>query len=78
MIKNAILDSDFAIRLGNVKFARALEEIIPITIEKLFIHEHVFSKEILYPQTVKEQLKSLVNRGNSLIVNRETMRNYFK
>lgn len=75
MIKNAILDSDFALRLGNVKFTRALEEIIPITIETLYIHEYVFSKEILYPQTVKEQLKSLVNRGNSLIVNRETILN---
>jgi len=75
MIKSAILDSDLALRLGNVTFARAIEEIIPNIIEILYIHEYVFSKEILYPQTVKEQLQSLVNSGNSLIVNRETILN---
>lgn len=44
-------------------------------IETLIIHEYVFSKEILYPQTVRQQLKSLVNSGKAVLVNRETILN---
>lgn len=75
LIKNAILDSDFAFRLGSIKFAPILEQVIPTLIETLVIHEYVFSKEILYPQLVRQQLKTLINSEKAVLVNRETILN---
>lgn len=40
----AILDADFAIKVGRIKKYNILEDILPNYIGKLLIHEYVYEK----------------------------------
>jgi hypothetical protein len=66
----AIIDADFALKLGQLEKYRILEVYLPECVELLYIHEHVYNNEILMPPTVKEQIDSLIQNGRAQIVNR--------
>jgi hypothetical protein len=70
MIEKAIIDSDFAIKLGRFKKIRLLEELIPEFCQLLYIHRYVYRNEVLIPARVKEQLNSLLEQEKAIIVDR--------
>jgi hypothetical protein len=69
--KIALLDADFAIKLGRVESQNIIEDIIPEFVELLYIHRHVNEKEILTPAAVKKQVDSLVRQKRAIIVDRQ-------
>lgn len=69
-IDKAIIDADFALKLGRLQKYRILEVYLPECIELLYIHEHVYMNEILIPPIVKGQIDKLVENGQAQIVNR--------
>lgn len=69
----AILDADFAIKLGRIKKYKVIEELLPLYVQKLLIHEYVYSNEILTPKNAKEQIDKLIGKGHAKIVNEETI-----
>ncbi|GFZ88606.1 hypothetical protein GCM10010978_30190 [Compostibacillus humi] len=66
-----ILDADFAIKLGRIKKYKVIEEILPLYIQKIFIHEYVYSNEILIPKSAKDQIDELIKKDRAEIVNED-------
>ena len=69
----AILDADFAIKLGRLKKYKIIEDILPVYVEKLLIHEYVYENEVLTPKEAKEQIDTLIINGRAEIVNEYTI-----
>ncbi|MDR7000090.1 hypothetical protein [Neobacillus niacini] len=69
----AILDADFAIKLGRIEKYKVIEKLLPVYIEKLLIHEYVYYNEILTPRNAKEQIDKLIESGHAEIVNGDTI-----
>ncbi|GAA3328669.1 hypothetical protein GCM10020331_073580 [Ectobacillus funiculus] len=58
----AILDADFAIKLGRLKKYKVIEEILPQYVGTLLIHEYVYHHEVLTPKEAKEQIDALIQK----------------
>lgn len=69
----AILDADFAIKVGRIKKYNILEDILPNYIGKLLIHEYVYENEVLSPRGAKNQIDALIKKSRAEIVNEETI-----
>lgn len=69
----AILDADFAIKVGRIKKYNILEDILPNYIGKLLIHEYVYDNEVLSPRGAKNQIDALIQKSRAEIVNEETI-----
>lgn len=69
----AILDADFAIKVGRIKKYNILENILPNYIGKLLIHEYVYENEVLSPRGAKNQIDALIQKSRAEIVNEETI-----
>lgn len=69
----AILDADFAIKVGRIKKYNILEDILPNYIGKLLIHEYVYENEVLSPRGAKNQIDALIQKSRAEIVNEETI-----
>ncbi|WP_133581674.1 hypothetical protein [Aureibacillus halotolerans] len=71
--KEAMLDTDFALKLGEVNKFTALEAYIPKMIQKLYIHRYVYENEILVPRSTKDQIDNLISLDQAQIVDAETL-----
>ncbi len=69
-VNKAIIDADFALKLGQLEKYRILETYLPECVELLYIHEHVYNNEILIPPIVKAQIDKLIQNGRAQIVDR--------
>jgi hypothetical protein len=69
MLDKAILDADFCIRIGSFNGIKLLELIIPAMVRKAYIHQYVYSDEILIPVSAKEQINVLINAGKVEVIN---------
>lgn len=69
----AILDADFAIKLGRIKKYKIIEDLLPNYVGKLLIHEYVYENEVLTPKETKEQINVLIQKGCAEIVNEDTV-----
>ncbi|MGE7869294.1 hypothetical protein ACQKNO_24520 [Bacillus paramycoides] len=72
--ENAMLDTDFALKMEKVRKINAIEEYIPKLVGHLYIHHYVYENEILVPRRVKEQIDKLVFLGRATIVDAETIK----
>ena len=71
--KVAILDADFAIRVGATQVINVIGDLLPQFCEKLYIHRHVFENEILVPPLVKQRIQTLLDKGLAEIVDQESV-----
>lgn len=71
--RSAILDADFAIKVGTTSVINVIGDVLPLFCEKLYIHRHVFENEILFPALVKYRIQELLNRNLVEIVDRESI-----
>ncbi|KEF37795.1 hypothetical protein M670_02826 [Schinkia azotoformans MEV2011] len=69
----ALLDADFAIKIGRLNKYKIIEDILPNYVGNLLIHEYVYNNEILTPKTAKDQIDSLIFNNRAEIVNEETI-----
>ncbi|EKN67980.1 hypothetical protein P9E76_18675 [Schinkia azotoformans] len=69
----AILDADFAIKLGRLRKYKIIENILPNYVGNLLIHEYVYKNEILTPKDTKDQIDSLIYDKRAEIVNEEKL-----
>lgn len=69
-VNKAIIDADFALKLGQLEKYRILETYLPESVELLYVHEHVYNNEILMPPIVKAQIEKLIQNGRAQIVDR--------
>lgn len=68
----AILDADFAIKVGRIKKYNILEDILPNYIGKLLIHEYVYENEVLSPREAKNQIDALIQKvAQKLLMKRQ-------
>lgn len=73
--EEAMLDTDFALKLEKVQRFNAIEQYIPQLINNLYIHRYVYDNEILIPKRTKKQIDTLIAQGHARIVDAETLRN---
>jgi len=66
----AILDADFAIKVGTTEVINVIGDLLPQFCEKLYVHRHVFENEILFPPLVKQRLQALIDCGFAEVVDR--------
>ncbi|OXS56542.1 hypothetical protein B1A99_19630 [Cohnella sp. CIP 111063] len=71
--EEAILDTDFALKLEKVKKFNAIEKYIPLLVKKLYIHRYVYENEILMPKRTKDQIDKLVESDRAVIVDAESL-----
>ena len=71
----AIIDTDFALKIGQMKDERIIETVIPTFCNKLYIHKYVYENEILTPPIVKEQIDFLHKQGNAIVVDQTFLSN---
>lgn len=64
-IQAAIIDADFAFKIGKYESQDLIVEILPKLVDRLYVHKHVYDNEILTPKRVKDQLDKLIYKGNS-------------
>jgi hypothetical protein len=74
MITNsAIIDADFALKIGKTQQIKAIQDIVPKLIGLLFVHEHVYNNEILFPASVKGEIDKLICQGRAQVVSRQNV-----
>ena len=69
-IDKAVIDADFALKLGQLEKYKLLEDYLPECVNLIYIHEHVYNNEILVPPIVKVRIDRLIQDGRAQIVNR--------
>jgi len=69
----AILDADFAIKVGKTEVINVIGDLLPQFCEKLYVHRYVFTNEILFPPLVKRRIKELLDSGLAEVVDRESI-----
>lgn len=67
----AVLDADFAIKVGMVENINIIGELLPQFSERLYVHRHVFDNEILFPPRIKQQIGGLLEAGCVILVDRQ-------
>ncbi len=67
----AILDADFAIRVGQTEVINVIGELLPQFCTTLYVHRYVFENEILFPPLVRQRITALIEAGLAAIVDRE-------
>lgn len=80
MIKweHALLDADFSFKLGKLTSIDAIEEYVGALVGKIYIHRHIYEREILTPRSVKQQIDSLIAKGKAEIVDLSTLPTEFE
>ena len=73
MLVDAIIDADIAIKLGRFEKVKVIEKYIPRLVGVLYIHRHVYDKEIQEPSIAKEQIDTLIKNGHAIIVDVNTL-----
>lgn len=69
----AIIDADFAIKVGKTEIINVIGDLLPQFCQKLYVHRHVFDNEILFPAQIKRRLISLVEDGLAEVVDRASV-----
>lgn len=72
--EEAMLDTDFALKLEKVQKFNAIEKYIPQLVKRLYIHRYVYENEILMPKRTKHQIDKLIENNKAVIVDAETLR----
>ena len=80
MIKweHALLDADFSFKLGKLINIDAIEEYVGALVGKIYIHRHIYEREILTPRSVKQQIDRLIVKGKAEIVDLSTLPTEFE
>lgn len=75
MIKweHALLDADFSFKLGQLTNINAIEEYVGALVGKVYIHRHIYEREILTPRSVKLQIDRLIEKGKAEVVDLSTL-----
>lgn len=75
MIKweKALLDADFSFKLGQLTNMNVIEDYIGELVGIIYMHRHIYEREILTPRSVKEQIDRLVAKGKAEIVDLSTL-----
>lgn len=75
MIKweKALLDADFSFKLGQLTNMNVIEDYIGELVGTIYMHRHIYEREILTPRSVKEQIDRLVAKGKAEIVDLSTL-----
>jgi hypothetical protein len=71
--KSAIIDADFALKIGKTQQIKAIQDIVPELIGLLFVHEHVYNNEILFPASVKGEIDKLICQRRAQVVSRKNV-----
>lgn len=69
----ALLDADFSFKLGKLTDINAIEEYVGALVGKIYIHRHIYEREILTPRSVKQQIDRLIVKGKAEIVDLSTL-----
>ena len=69
----AILDADFAIKVGKTEVINVIGDLLPKFCGKLYVHRHVFENEILFPSLVKQRINGLLSANLAEVVDRESV-----
>ncbi|MDA8234466.1 MAG: hypothetical protein M0Z31_06685 [Clostridia bacterium] len=64
----AVLDADFAIKIGKIESRNVIEAVLVDLVEVLYIHKYVYDNEVLNPPNVKKQLDKLISCGRAFVV----------
>lgn len=67
----AIIDADFAIKVGKTEVINVIGDLLPQFCQKLYVHRHVFENEILFPARIKQRIQVLLDAGFAEVVDRE-------
>lgn len=75
MIKweKALLDADFSFKLGQFANMNVIEDYIGELVGTIYMHRHIYEREILTPRSVKEQIDRLIAKGKAEIVDLSTL-----
>ena len=75
MIKweKALLDADFSFKLGQFANMNVIEDYIGELVGIIYMHRHIYEREILTPRSVKEQIDRLIAKGKAEIVDLSTL-----
>lgn len=75
MIKweKALLDADFSFKLGQLTNMNVIEDYIGELVGIIYMHRHIYEREILTPRSVKEQIDRLIAKGKAEIVDLSTL-----
>lgn len=75
MIKweKALLDADFSFKLGQLTNMNVIEDYIGELVGIIYMHRHIYEREILTPRSVKEQIDRLIAKGKAKIVDLKDM-----
>jgi hypothetical protein len=44
-VKAALIDADFAIKIGRFQNQKIIEDIVPLLVKSLYIHKHAYDNE---------------------------------
>lgn len=80
MIKweKALLDADFSFKLGQLTNMNVIEDYIGELVGTIYMHRHIYEREILTPRSVKEQIDRLIAKGKAEIVDLSTLPSPFE
>jgi hypothetical protein len=67
-LDKVILDADICFKLGRFTNNNFIEKIIPHIANEVYIHEYVYDRELLTPNTGKSQVKELVKSKNVVLL----------
>lgn len=75
MIKweKALLDADFSFKLGQLTNMNVIEDYVGELVGTIYMHRHIYEREILTPRSVKEQIDRLITKGKAEIVDLSTL-----
>lgn len=75
MIKweRALLDADFSFKLGQLADMNVIEDYLGELVGTIYIHRHIYEREILTPRSVKEQIDRLIAKGKAELVDLSTL-----
>lgn len=75
MIKweKALLDADFSFKLGQLTNMNVIEDYVGELVGTIYMHRHIYEREILTPRSVKEQIDRLIAKGKAEIVDLSTL-----
>ncbi|WP_298830127.1 hypothetical protein [uncultured Planococcus sp.] len=71
--ESALLDADFTFKMGKLDQEKIIVTHVGALIEKIYIHRHIYEKEILTPQSVRNQIDELLENGKAEIVDLSTL-----
>ncbi|WP_404354569.1 hypothetical protein [Exiguobacterium aurantiacum] len=75
MIKweKALLDADFSFKLGQLTNINVIEDYVGELVGTIYMHRHIYEREILTPHSLKKQIDRLIEKGKAEIVDLSTL-----